>query len=208
MTWFLCALVVRLLVRLRVDGRARLPANGPVVIAGNHRSWIDPLAIVTALGPRQPVVFLAAREHIEKRRALDWLLGRLGTVIKVERGSRQQRQTLRACAAALACGASVALFPEGRINVSAAPLLPLEPGAAVIARRSSVPIVPVAIAGSRDLYLGRRITLVVGAPLAPGATHDDDMATTATLHDAILAILPPDPPPSRLQLARWLGRLE
>ena len=211
LTWALCQIVIRL-VRLRVTGREHLPlaGDGPVVVACNHIAWIDPFAIVAALGPRRPVVFLAAREHVERRRVLDWLLGQLGAVIKVERTSLRQRDVLRAAESALRGGACIALFPEGRINVgteTGQTLLPFEPGAAVIARRGGVQILPMAIAGSDDLYLGRRITLAIGPPIIPGPTHRTDDDTIAQLHQAILAIIPPSPPHGRLRVGRWLGRL-
>lgn len=211
LTWALCQIVIRL-VRLRVMGREHLPpaGNGPVVVACNHIGWIDPFAIIAALGPRRPVVFLAAREHVERRRVLDWLLTRLGAVIKVERTSLRQRDVLRAAESALRGGNSIALFPEGRINVVAETgqtLLPFEPGAAVISRRGGVQIQPMAIAGSDDLYLGRRITLAIGPPITPGPSHRTDDETIEQLREAILATIPPSPPPSRLRIGRWLGRL-
>src|SRR5688500_18255382 len=180
LTWALCQIIIRL-VRLRVSGREHLPptGDGPVVVACNHIGWIDPFAIVTALGPRRPVVFLAAREHVEKRRVLDWLLGGLGVVIKVERTSHRQREVIRAAETTLRSGANIALFPDGRINVAAESgqtLLPFEPGAAVIARRGNVHILPMAISGTDDLYFGRRIDIAIGPSIAPGPSHrtDDD----------------------------------
>jgi 1-acyl-sn-glycerol-3-phosphate acyltransferase len=212
MAWLLSLVVTRLLIRLRVSGRERLPAPnaGPVVVACNHLSWIDPLAIIAALGPRRPVVFLAAREHVERRPALRWLLGRLGAVILVDRGSGRQRDVLRAADAALRSGKSLALFPEGRVNVPATTgqlALPFEPGAAVIARRAAAPILPVAIAGSDDLHLGRLVRLAIAAPIGPERARGADAATTERVREAILAVLPPSPPRSRLRVGRWLGRL-
>ncbi len=210
-TWFLCQLVIRL-VRLRINGRQHLPPAGgkPVVVACNHISWIDPLAIITALGPNRPIVFLAAREHVERRQILERLLTWLGAVIKVERTSLRQREVLRTADTALKGGASIALFPEGRINVATETghtLLPFEPGAAVIARRGGVQILPVAIAGSDDLYIGRRITLAFGAPITPGFSHRTDDDTIASLRAAIVATTPPSPRHGRLRIGKWLGRL-
>jgi 1-acyl-sn-glycerol-3-phosphate acyltransferase len=211
LTWALCQIVIRL-VRLRVTGREHLPpdGDGPVVIACNHIGWIDPFAIVTAIGPRRPVVFLAAREHVEKRRLLDWLLGRLGAVIKVERTSLRQREVLRAAETTLRSSASIALFPEGRINVTAETgqtLLPFEPGAAVIARRGNVQIQPMAIAGTDDLYLCRRVTIAIGPPIIPGPSHRTDDETMDVLRTAIHALIPPTPPHNRFRVGTWLGRL-
>jgi 1-acyl-sn-glycerol-3-phosphate acyltransferase len=211
-TWALCVIITRLIVRLRMQGREHLlqPGAGPYVVACRHISWIDPLIIVRVLGPNRPVVFLAAREHVERRAALNYLLRWLGAVILVERGAQHQRDILRAAQQALDAGASLALFPEGRINVVAetgVAILPLEPGAAVIARRAGVPVLPLSIAGSDGLHVGRRVVITVGEPLPPGSSRRDDEQVTGMLRERLLAITPPAPPPSRWQPGRWLSRL-
>ncbi|HUG16328.1 MAG TPA: lysophospholipid acyltransferase family protein [Thermomicrobiales bacterium] len=210
--WALCVIITRLIARPRLRGAARLPDPdaGPCVVACRHISWIDPLLIVCALGPRRPVVFLAAREHVERHSVLRHAVRWLGAAILVERGAQHQRDVLRAAQNALARGVSVALFPEGRINVLAETgetILELEPGAAVIARRSGVPILPLSLSGSDGLHFGRRVEVVVGEPLPPGASRPDDGTLTALLRERLLALTPPDPPPSRWQPGRWLSRL-
>lgn len=210
-TWLLCAVLTRALVRLRVRGRGALHGGPrPAVIVCNHLSWIDPILIIAAAGPGRPIVFLAAREHVEKRPALDRLLAWLGVVIKVERGAMHQRETFRAAQGALSRGVSLALFPEGRINTrqNGDPvLLPLEPGAAVIARRSGVPILPLAIAGSGELHVFRRVTLACATPIPPGAHHRDDDAATECIRETLLATMAPTPPLRRWRGGRWLSRM-
>lgn len=211
-TWLLCVVLTRLIVRPRVRGREHVPhpGSGPCVIACRHISWIDPLLIVYVLGPRRPVVFLAAREHVERRAILERMVRWLGVAILVERGAQNQRDTLRAAQQALSSGASLALFPEGRINVVAETgeiILPLEPGAAVIARRASVSVLPLSLAGPDDLHIGRRVHVTIGAPLPPGVSRPDDAFCTDLLRDRLLTITPPSPSPSRWQPGRWLARL-
>jgi 1-acyl-sn-glycerol-3-phosphate acyltransferase len=206
LAYLVAALIVRLLVRPRYECLARLPP-APVVIAANHLSWIDPPLVLAALGPRHPVVFIAAREHVAKRPALHRLLDWAGLIILVDRGSIQQREILRAADAALARGASLALFPEGRVNTTTEPVAPLEPGAALIARRAGVTLVPLGIAGSRELHFGRRVSVRVGQPLQPGTHRRDDDATTQRLREALRDALPPTPPPARWQPGSWLSRL-
>jgi 1-acyl-sn-glycerol-3-phosphate acyltransferase len=207
----LCSVIVRLLVSPRVYGCRRLDGvEQPCVVVCNHLSWIDPLLMIHALGPGRPVVFLAAREHIESKPLLDRVVTFLGGVIKVDRGAMNQREMLRAAEAALAAGASLALFPEGRINrpeETGVPILPLEPGAAFIARRAGAPIVPMALAGSRELHFRRRVILAIGDPISPGATSREDTAVSERIRETLLALLPPTPPLGRVRLGRWLGRL-
>jgi hypothetical protein len=131
----------------------------------------------------------------------------LGGAILVDRASIHQRDTLRAADAALRTGCYLALFPEGRINTTAQPLQPLEPGATAIARRAGAALVPLGIAGARELHFRRRICLRVGAPVSPAARHHGDDAVTEQLYAALLATLPPTPPPARWQPGKWLGRL-
>jgi 1-acyl-sn-glycerol-3-phosphate acyltransferase len=206
LTWCGASVIVRSLVRLRVTGRRNIPP-APAVVVCNHQSWLDPLLLIVALGPRRRVVFLAAREHIEKRRVLDALVRWLGGAILVDRASVHQRDTLRAAAAALQAGAYLALFPEGRVNTTPQALQPLEPGATAIARRARAPLVPVGMAGGRELHLGRRVNLAIGVPVSPAAKHHDDDAVTECLRAALLATLPPTPRLGRWQPGKWLGRL-
>lgn len=210
--WLLITGLVRALVRLRVVGRAHLPPPeaGTFVVICNHRSWIDPLAIITVLGPHRPVAFLAAREHIERNVVMDRFFDFLGGIIKVERTSPSQRAVLRSAGYALDHGLRLALFPEGRINFmeqTGVTLLPFEPGAAVIARRGDVPIVPFAIAGSADLFFRRNITIAIGQPLTVASQHHADDATTAQLSATVLALLPTEPRQPRVQVGKWLGKL-
>ena len=206
LTWLAASFFVRLLVRLDVDGRERIPP-APAIVVCNHQSWLDPLLLIVALGRGRRVVFLAAREHVAKRRLLEAVTRWLGIVILVDRTSAQQRDTLRAANAALQAGGYLLLFPEGRINTTAAALLPLEPGATAIARRARAPLVPLGIAGARELHLGRRIRLSVGTPVQPGATRQDDDEVSAQLRAALLAALPTTPRVSRWQPGAWLRRL-
>lgn len=201
--WLLCRVLVTLLVRVEVRGKAQRPTGDPVVLVANHRSWIDPLVIHSVLGP-QRVAFVAAREHIEKRRWLARLTRWLGTTVLVEREAFDQRAFLRSAHEVLTSGASLALFGEGRINTTDAQLLPLQSGAAFAARRAGVALQPVAIAGTRQLHLRRRIVVVWGAPLPAGATARDDAATTLAVHAALTNLLPPDPPLGRLQPWRFM----
>lgn len=206
LTWLGASAVVRLLVRLRVQGQPCV-APPPAVVVCNHQSWLDPLLIIVALGPRRRVVFLAAREHVEKRPVLAVLVRWLGAAILVDRGSIHQRDILRAADAALRAGCYLALFPEGRINITTQLLQPLEPGATAIARRAGAPLVPLGIAGARELHFRRHIELRIGTPLNPATKHHGDAAVTEQMHGALLAALPPTPAPSRWQPGKWLGRL-
>jgi 1-acyl-sn-glycerol-3-phosphate acyltransferase len=109
--------VLRLLLgavlRVRVEGRERLPA-GPHVLACNHLSWVDPFLLIAWLPASPRVHFLGRRSAIHNRRWKRWVLRFMGGVIPVESG--EIRHVSEAVGEVLARGGVVAIFPEGRVG--------------------------------------------------------------------------------------------
>ena len=127
---------------LRVEGSEHLP-EGPAILAANHVSWLDPIALGAAC-PR-PIRFLIARSVFE-RRCSRWFYAGMGT-IPVERGSRDTawfRKALRA----LREGELVGVFPEGVGLASAQSSREPRSGALLLAALSGAPFVPVGLAGT------------------------------------------------------------
>lgn len=107
------------------------------------------------------------------------------------------RRIDRAVQAIFARGDGILIFPEGKLgNVEGELQLPLARGAAIYALRSGVPIVPVALIGTKDLYLGKEITVRFGEPLRfPQSSHPKSREVNAALQalqDALVALLPED----------------
>lgn len=168
--------VVRLIVvafcrlwwKLEVRGAENLPASGPFVLAPVHRSNADTL-VVSALTRRR--LRYMGKHTLWK----NGLAGRFFTALggfPVKRGSAD-REALRRCAAVLAAGDPLVIFPEGT-RQSGPKVTGLQEGAAYLAARASVPIVPVGIGGS-ELAMGKgskalrrvKVTVVAGAPIEP-----------------------------------------
>lgn len=105
-----CSPVVRWWGRLEVSGLERLPASGPVLLAGNHDSYWDPVAIGIAGLPRRQIQALA-KSSLWKVRGLDRVLDGMGQ-IPVDRGAGDARALDRAIAE-LRAGACIGVFPEG-----------------------------------------------------------------------------------------------
>lgn len=157
--------LVRLLWRLRVEGAERLPA-GPVVLAANHESVLDPLVLGAAF--RRQLHFLA-KEELWRSRLLGRLLDACGT-IRVGRG-RGDREAVAAGVRALAAGHVVVVFPQGTALPHRS--RPWLRGAARLALAAGAPVLPVAIVNSERairphrLRIGfPRILVVVGEPIA------------------------------------------
>lgn len=162
--------------RLRVEGREKLP-EGPFILAPVHRSNIDtPLA--GAITTRR-MCFLG-KESMWRYKASAWLFNNLGGV-PVRRGTTD-RDALRKCMEVLERGEPLVIFPEG--GRRSGPIVqPLQEGAAYLALRAGVPIVPVGIGGSERampkgarLMRPTRVHIVVGEPIAPPAQGDGSRA--------------------------------
>jgi 1-acyl-sn-glycerol-3-phosphate acyltransferase len=176
-----------------VEGVERIPAEGPVLLASNHISYLDPLCLAY-LGDRagRKVRFLAKAELFES-----WWFGpvvrKLGS-IAVHRGTADQSGALGAAAAALAAGECVVVFPEGTLSTGFDPLAG-KTGAARLARAAGVPVTPVGLWGShrvippghqRARRLRTAVAAVVGEPV-PVASGDNPRESTDRIMSAICA---------------------
>jgi 1-acyl-sn-glycerol-3-phosphate acyltransferase len=165
------ALVVgffRVWCRLSVEGRGHVPTSGPYVVAPVHRSNID-TPLVGAVTTRR--LRFMGKDSLWRTRPAAWLLSSLGG-FPVVRGTAD-REALRRCIEVIERGEPLVLFPEG--TRKSGPLVrPLFDGAAYVACRCRVPIVPVGIGGSERVmpkgarfFAPRKVHLVIGAALHP-----------------------------------------
>ncbi|MFY9922775.1 MAG: 1-acyl-sn-glycerol-3-phosphate acyltransferase, partial [Mycobacterium sp.] len=169
---------------IRVHGRDRLPA-GPAIAVANHPSWLDGLALSTVL-PRS--FRFVAGEVLQSEGLTGFVLKRLGTEF-VERHEREHGVADTDRVAALArAGQSLVIFPEGRL-ARAPGLRPFHMGAFVVAAKAGVPVVPVAICGTRAILrpehdFPRRgsVDITIGAPVQPTGT---DWAAAVKLQRAV-----------------------
>ncbi len=153
--------LMRFWFRMRVEGAQHVPAEGPVIIAANHRSNIDPVLVASAI--RRPVTFMSKSELFVG--PLAWIL-RLIKQFPVNRGSID-REALRQSSAVVSAGGVLGLFPEGRRGEGG--FTTIHPGLAYIVLRQPCPVVPVAIFGTERvrrrfgwLPLATPVRIVVG----------------------------------------------
>ncbi len=196
--------VVRLIVaggssaayRARIEGRDRLPAHGGYVLAPSHRSMMDiPFA---AWLSRRPLRYMgkASLFRIPVAGAFFRTLGGF----EVARDGTD-RKALRDAMAMLQAGEVLLVYPEGT-RQSGPKIAALQPGAAYLALRAGVPIVPVGLAGTEEIMRAHRIKLprfrhvvmVVGEPIvspprASGVVPREQVdELTARLHDALQVV--------------------
>lgn len=153
-------LMTRLLWRAEIVGRLPVEHRGGLVIICNHRSPFDPAFI--QLAADRVVHWMVAREYCEFWLS-GWLL-RIVQVIPVGRGGVDTAATKMAIRYAEG-GQWIGMLPEGRINTTDALLLSGRPGAALVAMKARVPVVPCFI---RDAPMGATI---FGSLLLPAHTR-------------------------------------
>ena len=147
------------LFRFRIDtsGQEHLPRGGYLLVAGAHRGWMDPFVVMHALPLEPRCWFLGSGPSTFTSRPREWLIRRLGGLLPVWRGGLGVESHVRSARAVVEAGAVFVQMPEGTVNGPAGQLGPFRPGAALIALRTGATIVPLAFAGTEELYLGRRM---------------------------------------------------
>jgi len=191
-------------VKLDFDGLEHLAPSGPLLLASNHRSYLDPLVIGFMAAKLGRPVRLLAKKELTDANIVGPIVTALGA-IRVDRGSGQAAP-LRQAQDALAAGEMVAVFPQGTIprgHDFFDPNLSGRPGAARLALNGDVPLTPVGIWGteqawprsSRVPYVMNladppRIQVRVGSAFRPRSS--DPAEATAELMTRIVELLPPE----------------
>jgi len=139
-------------LRMQRIGREHIPAEGPVILASNHRSFFDPFVIGTMT--RRPVYYVAKKELFDYSRILRWLLNALGA-FPVDRG-RGDQDTIETAKLILGRGEIVLMFPEGT-RTRPGSLGKPKRGVGRLALETGAPVVPIAIIGTEDIRRGWRI---------------------------------------------------
>ena len=150
--------------RMQRIGREHIPKRGPVIIAANHRSFLDPFVI--ACMARRPMYYVAKKE-IFVGRVISWLLTSLGA-FPVDRGTGDT-DTIATAKAILARGDIVLIFPEGT-RIRPGTLGRPHRGVGRLALETGVPVVPVAVIGTEAVRRGalirpKKVRIRAGAAL-------------------------------------------
>jgi 1-acyl-sn-glycerol-3-phosphate acyltransferase len=159
-------------LRWTVEGADNIPANGPVILASNHVSYLDPLTLAYVADRRSRRIRFLAKKELFDKRGFGALL-RSARQIPVERGKADASGALAAAVDALRRGECVAVFPEGTISMDLEPMRG-KSGTARLGQQSGAPVVPVGLWGTHRIMMkGRKPqwtwrvaeVAVVGAPV-------------------------------------------
>ena len=133
-------IIFKLFFRLKVTGQQNIPQDGPFIIVANHSSLLDPVILGVSIKPK--IIFVAAA-YLFKIRWLGYLLRKANSIpVQRENDIKAIKQTLKI----LQQGGILGIFPEGGIDRHKNNL-PVKAGAAYLATKIGVPIVPIKIKG-------------------------------------------------------------
>jgi 1-acyl-sn-glycerol-3-phosphate acyltransferase len=130
----------------RVEGRHRVPLKGPVLLIGNHQSYLD-IPLMGLACPRR--IWFLARKRLFTSVLLRWIMDFFGTVAVDNEGF--SRAGLEGLLQELKKGNAVLVYPEGERSWDGE-VAPLKPGVTLLVRRGRCPIVPIGVAGAFDAW--------------------------------------------------------
>jgi len=224
--------------RVTTSGQELLPRGGYLLIGAAHRGWMDPFVVMHALPVQPRAWFLGSGPSTFTSRWRERLIHRLGGLLPVWRGGVGVEPHVASARAVLANRGVFVQMPEGTVSGPAGRIGPFRVGAALIALRTGAPIVPLAIVGTEELYIGRRMATRVLPPTSarellrdewdgslpePGSRQELDLARRLTARfEALLGpvveelqpgtVDPPDHPRRLRRRLTWLflrpGRLD
>ena len=188
--------------KFRISGTDNIPASGPAIIVGNHRSYFDSAALAVTIAQTDRTVRFLGKKEVFDAPAVGQLAAAMGG-IRVDRGTGSD-EPLQAAAEALANGDLVAMMPQGTIPRGKAfydPQLKGRWGAARLAALAKVPVIPVGLWGTEkvwprsarvpnmlNLVAPPTVTVTVGSPVKLG--HRSPDADTKRIMKALMDLLP------------------
>jgi 1-acyl-sn-glycerol-3-phosphate acyltransferase len=164
--YHLSRLAGRLFFRFRVIHRERMIQSGPVILAMNHQSYLDPPLAGTTC---DRAIYFLARRTLLNVPLLGWVLPKLNVIPVNQEGV--DRSAMKAVIRVLQAGNGVLVFPEGSRTPDGT-LQPAEPGMGLVIAKTLAPVVPMRIFGAHEALPrggGRLrfvpITVVIGEPI-------------------------------------------
>jgi 1-acyl-sn-glycerol-3-phosphate acyltransferase len=188
------------LFRIRVEGRERIPTDRAYVLIANHLNWLDSFAILATF-PSEPRVHFLGDATLLVTRKLQWAVVKsAGGFIPVNRQARPDIVLFHHANRCLQRGGIVAIYPEGNYGPIEGEIMPFKKGFAHFATDNHVPVLPVALSGTQDLWLRKTVRLIIGEPIESGGQTVESLVALAETR--IRELLPPYRDPGGLKVLR------
>ncbi len=145
-------------VRVSVEGLEKIHGKGPFIFMSNHQGSYDIFALLGYL----PFHFKwLAKKELFSIPFLGWAMSAAGYISLDRQGTRETVEAMNQAARRIREGMSIVIFPEGSRSPDGA-IQPFKKGGFTLAMKSKVPIVPISIAGSREIMPKDRLTALPG----------------------------------------------
>jgi 1-acyl-sn-glycerol-3-phosphate acyltransferase len=163
--------IIRVCVRVKVEGREHVPSRGPVILASNHRSFLDSIFIPLVVHRR--VTFVAKAEYFDDPKTA-WFFRGVGQIPIRREGGTASERALASATEVLRAGGVFGIYPEGTRTRDGL-LHRGHTGVARLAMRCGAPVVPIGMIGSDEVQavdsrmpkLFRRVTIRFGEAIDP-----------------------------------------
>lgn len=179
-------IVVKFLLRLTFDTRVvmddALP-RGNYIISSNHHSWLDPI-LITLIWPNNiDFMYIGPHDVVLNTFWKRWLIGGMHWVaLSTERTGWLGKSAYLMISQGLDQGKSLLIFPEGDIFFQEGKVMPFYNGVAYFALKKGLPVIPVGLCGTADLYYRKRIIVHIGKPIeVPCSPRPDKKQLEETL---------------------------
>jgi len=174
--------------RIKVEGRDHLPAQGPVILAPNHVTFLDSMFLPLVL--RRRVTFVAKAEYFDSWKTA-WFFRAAGQIPMRREGGSASERALAAASDVLKAGKVLGIYPEGTRSPDGR-LYRGHTGVARLALGCGVPVIPVALVGTSKVQRPgsnmprpfKRVTIRFGAPLDLARFDADAAGDPLTLRAA------------------------
>jgi 1-acyl-sn-glycerol-3-phosphate acyltransferase len=197
---FTCTPILHSLFRIKVDGRTNIPTDRNYVLIANHLNWLDSFAILAEF-PAEPRVHFLGDTTILVTRRFQWAMVKsVAGFIPVNRNLHPDTVLFDHVNKCLQRGGVVALYPEGNYGRAEGELMPFKRGFAHFAIDNGVPVLPVALSGMKDLWLGKTVRMIIGPPIETGEQTVESLIALAEIR--MRELLPPYSDPGGIKLLR------
>lgn len=148
-------------LRVRHEGFDTLP-DAPYLLNFSHPSWVDPFLLASHWPLEHPVFIFGPKEEDMTSGWRNALIRWSHMAVPFRPSKTDLLDTTRRATGVLKAGYVLAVAGEGRLSDREGAIVPLQEGSAFFALRAGVPVVPMAIIGTRWLRFGKRVTMKVG----------------------------------------------
>ena len=140
----ICWIIFKLIFRLKITGQGNIPQNSPLIIVANHSSLLDPIILGISIKPK--IIFISAA-YLFKIDYLGYMLRKFNSIPIYRENNTKNIKSIKQALIILQKGGVLGIFPEGGIDRQK-DNLPIRAGAAYLATKIGVPIIPIKIKGA------------------------------------------------------------